>query len=313
MKNYPHHCRLRRLLATLSALVILPFLPPLEAQSSAKKAHRRVSDVLFVWGNPDPSSAHDMSPTGPIKTADLAKFAQAEPASRAAMLGVKNMVMAGHGLSLDPDLADRWSKQISHSKRIVWEVEPDTEGKSEEAGSRFTYSRKIALLKELQGRYPQIEALLLDDMSTVAVKKGFKPEHIAAIRKELGPAAARIKIWGVIYELSLADELLPDYLRQLDVINFWMWHGKDIVNLEKNIERVENLAPGKPIVLGLYLYDYGGKRKLPVELMKSQCEKALALAKAGRIQGIVFLTVNNDPDMIRWTRDWIKTAAKQPL
>jgi len=47
--------------------------------------------------------------------------------------------------------------------------------------------------------------------------------------------------------------------------------------------------------------------------MQLQCEKALALAKEGRISGVVFLGVNNDADTVVWTRDWIRKVANEQI
>ena len=61
-----------------------------------------VRDVMWVWGNPE--MAEEGAHTH--KT-----FAQAGPAERAQLLGVPNIVMAGHGLSRDDGLAEDLAKQ----------------------------------------------------------------------------------------------------------------------------------------------------------------------------------------------------------
>ncbi len=85
------------------------------------------------------------------------------------------------------------------------------------------------------------------------------------------------------------------------------------MELEKNVARCERLFPGKAIVLGLYLYDYGGGRRMPLDLLGRQCEAALKLAHAGRIQGMVFLTITDDPEAVSWTAGWIKRVGDQEL
>jgi len=52
---------------------------------------------------------------------------------------------------------------------------------------------------------------------------------------------------------------------------------------------------------------------MPLDLLKQQCETALNLAHAGRIRGIVFLTVNDDAETVGWAADWVKRVGSQKL
>jgi hypothetical protein len=66
-------------------------------------------------------------------------------------------------------------------------------------------------------------------------------------------------------------------------------------------------------VLCQYLYNYGGQGPMPRDMLELQCETALKLARQGRIIGMVFVTINNDADTVRWTAEWIKRVGDQPL
>jgi hypothetical protein len=147
----------------------------------------------------------------------------------------------------------------------------------------------------------------------VGIDKGFKPEHIRQIRALLPDTYRRIKIWGVVYTMSLNRKGINDYIKELDVILLAEWHAKNVVHLEKNVAHCERLFPDTPIVLGLYLYDYGDGRRIPRDLLKLQCETALRLAHAGRIEGIEFTTINNDPEAVTWTAAWIRRVGNQTL
>ena len=126
-------------------------------------------DILWAWGNPE---------MGEPGSHTVATFAQAPSAERAQLLGVPNVVMAGHGLPDDEKQADAWTREVLGSPRLIWEIMADGEG-----GPPFVYEKRIALVRKLIGKYPQIEGILLDDMSTVKVRKGFKAEHIREIRR----------------------------------------------------------------------------------------------------------------------------------
>ncbi|MBI4582543.1 MAG: hypothetical protein HY717_00725 [Planctomycetes bacterium] len=259
-----------------------------------------VRDLMWVWGNPE--MAEDGAQT-------LAAFARAGPAQRALLLGVPNIVMAGQGVPGDDHRADAFARPVAEFKRLVWEIAPDGEG----GGPPFVYRDRLARIRRLADRYPQIEGVLLDDMSTLGMDKGFKPEHIRHIRELLPEKYRSVKIWGVVYTMSLNRPGIGDLIEELDVINLWTWHAKDIMELEKNVARCERSFPGKAIVLGLYLYDYGGGRRMPLDLLQRQCEAALKLAHAGRIQGMVFLTISDDPEAVSWTAGWIERIGGQEL
>jgi hypothetical protein len=258
-----------------------------------------VRDVLWAWGNPE------MTKPGPHT---VATFASASPARRAELLGVPNVIMAGQGIPNDDRQADALTRDVASSPRVIWEITPDGG-----EGSPFVYTRRVAQVRKLVDKYPRIEGVLLDDMSTVAMDHGFKPEHIRQIRQSLDGKYAAVKVWGVLYTMSFDRPGIDKYINELDVINLWTWDAKEVVHLEKNVARCEQKYPGKPIVVGLYLYDYGTTRRMPLELIKQQCDTALKLLHAGRIQGIVFLTINDDPEAVGWAADWVKRVGSQKV
>ena len=122
-----------------------------------------------------------------------------------------------------------------------------------------------------------------------------------------------MKIWGVVYTMSLNRPNINDYIKELDVVRLAEWHAKNVVHLEQHVAHCERLFPDKPIVLGLYLYDYGAGRPIPRDLLETQCETALRLAHAGRIEGIEFTTINNDPAAVAWTADWLRRVGDQEI
>lgn len=262
-------------------------------------APKTVRDLIWVWGNPGMTKPGEHT---------LATYAEASPAQRARMLGAPNIVMAGYGLPNDDELADRLTREVLGSKRLVWEIMADGKG-----GPPFIYTQKLARIRRLVDKYPKIEAVLLDDMSTVGIDKGFKPEHIRQIRALLPGKYRRVKTWGVLYSMSFGRKGINDYIKELDVINLWVWHAKDVVKIAEYVAHLERLFPDKPIILGLYLYDYGNGRRIPMALLDSQCTTALKLAHARRIQGIVFLTITNDSRSVSWAADWVRRVGGQAL
>ncbi len=269
-------------------------------RDSPRRKPAVVRDVMWVWGNPEMAQPGEHT---------CATFADASPAQRARLLGVPNVVLAGHGLPNDDRTAETLTRQVAEFKRLVWEIAPDGEG----GGPPFVYADRLARVRRLVDAYPQIEGVLLDDMSTIGIDEGFKPEHIRHVRASLPGKYRSVTVWGVVYTMSLERAGINDYIHELDIINLWTWHAKDIVNLDQNVAHCERVFPRKPIVLGLYLYDYGGGRRMPLDRLQQQCETALKLARTRRIQGIVFLTITNDADAVAWAANWIKEVGDQKL
>jgi hypothetical protein len=291
------------LIRTVAAvLVALAWGVPAHGQEPPRRGAAKaicVRDLIWAWGNPTLT-------TPGVHT--LATFASASPARRAELLGVANVMLAD-AIPNDDGLADAWTREVASAPRLVWEIGADGNG-----GPPYVYTQRAAQVRTLVDQYPQIEGLLLDDMSTVAIDAGFKPEHIRQIRGLLDGKYAAVKIWGVLYTMSFERPGIDRYVDELDVINLWTWDAKDIVDLDKNVAHCEKTYPGKPIMLGLYLWDYGGAdRRMPMDLLRQQCETALRLAHAGRIQGIVFLTITDDAEAVGWAANWIRQVGDQKL
>ena len=266
----------------------------------APEPPQRIRDLMWVWGNPS------LATPGPHT---VATYAQASPAERAELLDVPHVIMAGRGLPKNDADAEALMQGVNHIPRIIWEIEADPE----EGGPPFVYTETIARIHWLAQRYSGIEGVLLDDMSSLGLDKGFEPKHIRDIVHLLGDRHGPIRTWGVLYTMNYDRENIDAYIHELDGISLWTWHAKDIPDMERNVAVCEERYPGKPILLGLYMYDYGEGRRMPLDLMEQQCQTALKLAHEGRIEGIVFLSITNDGDAVGWTADWIRRVNGQEV
>ena len=302
-----------RFLALAVAWLLSVVAPPVGA-AEANEA-RTVRDVIWVWGNPEMAQPGEQT---------LATYAQAGPARRAALLGVSNIVMGGYGVPDDDGAARTICADVAGCDRLVLKIKSDGEpvGGTAESGAPFEYDQTIPRIRRLADEFPQIRAVLLDDLSTVGLRCGFNAGFVREIRGMLPGKYEAVKIWGVVHDESVrgfirpdrtTDYGLSDIIRELDVIAFSQWHAKDLVRLEENVAHIRELFPGKPIVLSLYLYDYGGNGRMPLDLLEAQCQAALKMAHAGVVEGIVFTGVINDPAALAWTADWIKRVGEQKL
>lgn len=271
------------------------------ARADEAPAPARVRDLLWVWGNPGMGKPGEHT---------AATFAQAPSAERARILGVPNVVMAGAGLPHDRALAEKLTAEVAHAPRLVWEIMADGDA---EHSAKFVYRQRIADLAVVARKFPQIEAILIDDMTSVAASKGFRPQHLKNIKQLLEQHRLPQKLWGVVYTMNLPKDTTDPLARELDGIQLWHWHARDTAKMEQYVAECEKRYPGTPIVLGLYLHDYGGGRNMPLDIHRRQCETALKLIHEKRAVGIVFLTINNNESIVQWTADWVKRVGGQEI
>ncbi|MBI3849704.1 MAG: hypothetical protein HY298_05355 [Verrucomicrobia bacterium] len=119
-----------------------------EPRPTERTKLKTIRDLLWVWGNPE------MTKAGPHA---VATFAEASPAQRAQLLGVPNVVMAGNGIPNDDPEADRLSKEVAEFPQLVWEISADGTGE----GRPFVYEQRMAQVRRLVDRYPQIQGARL--------------------------------------------------------------------------------------------------------------------------------------------------------
>ena len=277
---------------------VLPAEEKIELNARVKP--QVIRDIMWVW------NTHDNDTPGEHT---LATYARANAVQKMGLLNIPNIMMCGSGLPADDKKALELTEIASSAERIVWEI-PTDDGLHKPP---FAYTKTAARIRGLVDKYPKIEAVLLDDMSSMSVNAGFKPKHILAIRDLLPDEYLDVKIWGVVYTMNMRQTGMDGIIKSLDVVNLWIWHARDVVDLDKHVSYIEELTPEKPIVLGLYLHDYGSGRRIPQDLLEEQCQTALELAHAGRIEGMVFLTITDNAEVLQWTADWIKEVGDQKI
>ncbi len=290
----------RSMVALAASFVIIHLFVAAMSAVTAAAEPVLVRDLIWAWGNPE------MAEPG---THTLETYAAASPAERARLLGVPNIILAGLGLPQDDAKADSVAQAVAHAPRLIWEIARDGEGEDRP----FVYDQTLARLQRMVDRYPRIEGALLDDMSSVGIDHGLKPEHIQGIQKALSGGSSRLKLWGVLYTMNMDRPGIADYMRALDGIILAEWHAKNLPDLEKNVQRCRKEYPDKPVLLCLYLYDYGENRRMPLDLLEQQCRTALKLAHSGDIVGMVPLTITNDEETVSWFAHWVNEVGGQTV
>jgi hypothetical protein len=156
------------------------------------------------------------------------------------------------------------------------------------------------------------ENVLTDDMESGT----FTLEALQRLRERLNRFEQPLELWVVLYTNEFDMEYLRPHLDLCDAVMMWTWQASNIVHLEENFAQIEDIAVNNRKILGLYMYDYGAGKPMPVDLMEMQCEMGLRWLKEGRIEGMIFLAsciCDLNLDAVEWTRSWIAKMGDQKI
>ena len=166
---------------------------------------------------------------------------------------------------------------------------------------------------EASSTYPGFSADgVLED--GVRYSASLSPEQLHALG-ERRYRGRKLPITAVVYVRQISPWLRP-FLDEVDQVSLWTWRPADLDRLPENLAALEKLIPGKPVLLGCYMYDFDQRKPLPVERMKMQVELGRCWLCDGRIAGMIFLATPNVDvglEAVEWTRQWIKRVGDEEL
>jgi hypothetical protein len=236
------------------------------------------------------------------------------PAEAAYYLDVPNLIMVQSSAGeaqygrLDAPF-EPYALALRPLRRLSWSV----------VGSGgFTDPAETAAVLELARRTPNLTAIMLDDFFKVKgspERAVLSVDEVRDLRRRMDQTGKRLDLQVTYYYRHFLDLPLTDYLELVDVVTLW-GSAADLPHLDETLAWVEERLPGKRLMLGCYLFDFGAREPLPVALAEHQCETGLRWLHAGRIEGMIFLA-NTVADFgfpsVEWTRDWIAAVGDQPL
>jgi hypothetical protein len=249
---------------------------------------RAVRDRLWVWTHPAGVYGRDFG---------LTRLSRMTPVEGAVYLGVPNLLFIRYkdrpSMPFDP-----YAIAFRSMKRVVWSL-VGASGRSDEA------EREHVL--DLARRYSNITGFVMDDYFHADGTGSLSVEQLEALRGRLVIDGRRRDLHVVVYDRQLG---LPigEHLALCDKITYWTWKAANLDKLESSFGRLEELAPAHGKLLGCYLWDFGGSRPMPLELMKKQVDLGRRWLEQGRIEGMIFLASNVcdlELEAVEWTRGWI--------
>ena len=284
----------------LSAWGALPFGYGCSCSSNGNfpAYENRLRDRLWMWGHDTgvydgPDGVYNIPVSPPISMADGIKY-----------MGIPNVCVIRHGI---PD--DEYLTQFKDVKRIAWTLS---------MGSNESYQTLKDYVFSLRDRMPNLTGYYLDDFfrfsgrslpdnTTEPAPAALSMEEIKQLYDETLAYKRRLDLAIVLYTHQL-HPAIRHYMQYVDVVSLWIWTGADIQKIEENFKKYRSLVPDKPTLLGIYMWDFGGKKELDQDFMVKQLDYAHQLYQEGEIEGMIFHCtplVNKNLQAVEYAKEWI--------
>jgi hypothetical protein len=195
--------------------------------------------------------------------------------------GVSNAIIAG-GLPIDEETLA--SLPLARRLLCKWSLHRHVDG-----GLRVDCEQCLAKLmdaKRLAARDTRIDGYHIDDFSTGSIAAGAAPEHLQRLLFANAVHGPRLPISSTIYHMSLEIPQLPPLLPYFDQFLLPLWHADQIESVPAHVARLGELSGHKPIMLCLYVYDFGQGRHIPRALMQRHLAVAEDLIRRGKVTGL---------------------------
>lgn len=258
-----------------------------------------IGDRLWMWGHHAMSFA---SMKGSNEGYNLPYDRRIDMADACKVMNIPGcFVVRWRNLPTKAELPE-YMKQFAATRRIGFSITDS---------AKETFDEKVRLGLEYADKMPNLTTLIMDDYwSNAAYRQGH--DRLLSVKREL--SARRLKLGVVLY----ADEngVKPEFKEVLDLcdeITFWFWHGKNVAGIEEQVAKLRAVAgTAKPVLLGQYMWDFGGKQPMSAERMENQLAQTTRLLASKAIAGVIFHCtplVDMNLDAVNISRRWIKANA----
>jgi hypothetical protein len=289
----------RRFLGTAAASLSLAYGADelAAAQRAARAGENLVRDRMWIWTHA--AGAHN-------REFSIPRPSRMTPLEGACYLDIPNLFMVRYSGEPPLEQFDQYAIAFRPMKRAVWSLVGASGQTAEEERERVF---------GLAEKFPNITGFIMDDFFRGDGAGALSPDELKSLRQRLVIGGVKRDLFVVVYQNQLGLDL-GRHLEYCDVITFWTWVSQDLVNLEKNMDRLDTIAPKHRKLLGCYMWDYGNKQPMPIDSMKRQCALGLKWLKEKRIEGMIFLASNIcdiELDTVEYTRSWIREVGGQRI
>jgi hypothetical protein len=272
-----------------------------------------IRDHLWLWCHPAGAHTRRLDQYGLPGTSAIA------PADAARFLGISNILMVRYDEEPTPPFTEH-ALPLAAFDRVVWSVEGGAGG-------------DVDAVLQLGSVLPNLCGVILDDYFarvTATARVGaqgarppgmvdgaFSLEALRGLRERLVVGDRRLDVWVVLYAHELSQEtVFRPHLGLCDVVTFWTWRVEELTDLEDHFARFEQVVGPRRKLLGIYLWDYEGKRAMPRDALERQAALARRWLGEGRIEGLIFLAsclCDLGLESVAWAKAWIAAHAAEPV
>lgn len=277
-----------------------------------------IRDRCWMLGHD--SGQHD----GPGNVFNIPPSAPITQAEGCLSMGISNVcvVIWNH-----PD--EDYCRQFRSLKRVSWAAD---NGWLKQVKGMDVYSRQMPYIESRLETIPNLMGVDFDDFFYMeprpkSVEQTLDDGSRAVIaagpltQKEVVAARRRIASWGrprdmriVVYSRDLGVPGIKPIVDVFDTVLFWTWDGCELARLPENFARYRRLFPDKPTILGIYMWDFGGRKPIGEKAMAGQLAFALEKLHTGELQGVMFhntALANKDIAEVKMVRRWIAEHGKE--
>jgi len=256
-------------------------------------------DRLWIWGQ-TPNTHH--GPSG--HNYNLPHANRMTALEGAYYFGIPNCCrVVSEGLPVPP--FDQEAMVLDSLRRVVWSI-IGCGGSTRNDGGGDDTDEVIRIARQ----HPNVVGAIMDDFMREPRLSMNPPEKLMEFKRRMNQQVGRqMDLWTVIYTHEL-DSPVKAHLAACDVVSLWTWWAKDLTCLDRNLAKLKGLLdPGKPVLCGCYMWDYGGGRPMPMDLIAYQLDQYHELLMKKQIQGIIFCSnciADLELKAVDYARDWIK-------
>ena len=259
-------------------------------------------DRLWMWGHLKGSILSDWGMLDYLPDAKSLDIADAIES-----MGIPNACVIPGKEVLEPD--DSYFKIFLKAKRVAWCLLAET------SGNEVIEKHNLCAF-EIGNKTSNLVSYYLDDFfhgnADPRSDQNTSPAHLSVeqlneLQKEIKSLNKKIDLTCVLYSNQL-HPAIKHHIDSFDAVSFWTWNATDLSALEENFKRYREIVSDKPTLLGIYMWDFGSKKPITMELMKNQLMFALEKFKQHEIEGLIFHCtplVDIGLEAVEYSKKWI--------
>ena len=171
-----------------------------------------------------------------------------------------------------------------------WEWNADGRPKCVPKSDPATVRSEGELVARLAKQFPNVTGAYCDDLLGLMKRFKYGPKEFGEIRAAIRDVNPDLKLWTVVYTHEFKEADVWIKMRpHIDVVTLWIWDSNDIGHMHEYVDQCRKLFPEKPIVMGVYLRDYGKPVPIPVKRVLAQMEGIAELIGKGKLAGYSIL------------------------